>query len=781
MQAPNFIFPRIFVTIFLGLMWVLFLRNAFDGERIFSLYEDNEFLLGPLFSSISKIYQSGDMPIRMDSILGGFPLYNFTQVTPYYPFYGFFLDIYNGFIPTLKTLHNLIVLHLFLMLLNMYYLLRKIGASICAGIMGAVLFTFGADMYAYTHWVNIIVPYSWLPLYIAGVFGIVEGSKVRINYLIILFSMCMIVTASPSQPLIQAVLITAFILLGYVIYNAKLISPLFIAVPIIRMIAIAIICLLVCAPVIMPASFEANRMIRWIGNFPAIFLNERIPFDAFVYYKLPIEDFWRLFFYEPRGIVGNAYIGFFAVPLIALAFLHGFTWLPVTLLVVATYSLVSAFGDDLGLAYINHQIPLLNKIREPSRNLALFHLGVVMLSTLGITNLFRAIKEKNSIGSRGELLLASSFVIVVFAYVYGFFRFYNGSNIDNVFGDFKYTLQASDTIRFFACISLIIFTLAVFRFQSKLFCKLIVYAWPIAIITGLFTAVSWQPPLKISDSLYVRNNLTTLEMAIIDIRERDKSSDFRVLFDGDIDKGQAAMLAAYHGVRSFSYYINPAPIRQAVEFEWHGYTPFYAYQGAKYLICKKCDINKYPRFKLMSNHGEYQIFVDDNAYPHIYAADIVGNYSNSKDFVSIVKSEIQLATRRAYIEGASLPYVPDSRGDSQSCIIQSFHESSTRYEILASCDPGVAIVLNEYNDGNWVGRINGRLTEIFRINGSQNGIISSGGTQFITFEYYPVIFFNSFLFSIIGIFCFSLLWLIELRYNFGKSKDILHPKGLVTF
>lgn len=758
----------------LGVIWFVFLKDALLGERLFSLYEDNEFMLGPIFAGISRLEHYGALPLRLDSILGGFPLYNFTQITPYYPFYGFWLDDYNAFFPTLKTLNNITLFHLLLLLVNMYYLLRKIGSDTVAAIAGAVLFTFGADMYSYAIWVNIIAPYSWLPLYIAGIIGILKRESIRLNYALVMLSVCMIVTASPSQPLIHAVLITAFILLAYFIckiYSGAFsdgVSGLF------RVFIIAVICGLICAPVIISASTEAHKMIRWIGEFPAIFLNERIPFDAFIKYKLPLKDVWRLFYHRAGGLVGGAYIGFFVVPLIFFAFLRKASWLSAALLATACYSLFSAFGDDLGLAYLNHEIPLLNKIREPSRNLALFHLCVAMLAALGMTNIANMLRKDEAIGSRGAYLLVISGLIVSVAFIYGFLRFGSGAYVKNVFGGFHYTFQLSDYFKFAVFIFLIIITGAAFHFRSVLLRPLVIFGWPVAAIIGLFTTVSWQPPFTISDSVYVRNNLASLEMAILDVSRRNQSSDYRVLFDGDIDKGQAAMLAAYHGVRSFTYYINPAPIRQAVDFEWHGYTPYYSYQGAGYLICRHCDIKQYSNFKLLSSYGEYQVFSDSLAYPRIYAADVVGTFSDTRDFANKINGESQNGFRHAYIDGSPAITYLNKANNLNGCRINRLKESPIQYELLVDCAQGIVIVLNEYNDGNWVAKINGRETTVLRVNANQNGVVSTGGTQFITFIYRPVVFFHSIYLTLIGILCFVVLIYFDVKYGRQRAEFSEH-------
>lgn len=770
MNPSRFAIRSALICALLCLSWLAFLYPAFGSDRFFSLYEDNEFLLGPIFSSVSRIMRAGNLPLRFDEILGGFPLYNFTQITPYYPFYGFLFDIYNGFLPTLRSLHNLTLLHLLLMLFNMYYLLRVLGVITIASVMGAICFTFSADTLSYAKWINITAPYSWLPLYIAGLIGVLRGGFQLKNIILIVISVIMIVTSSPSQPLIHALLISICIVSGFLIKELISKSLSATANSLFLLVGIAIICALICLPFLLPPVVEAGKMIRWIGNFPAIFLNSRVPFDAFIYYKLPIQDLWRLFLYTPGNLVGGAYVGFFAIPLIIFAFIRGITWVPLTFVFIAFYALFSAFGDDLGFAYVNHAIPLLNKIREPSRNLALFHFSVSILASIGLGNIAIMLNQGGSIGNKAKYLMVFSALVISLIYAYVFFLFANGAYVKNVFGDFQYILKFSESIRFLLCLLLILATAAAFYLRSIFFRRFILYSWPAATVISLYTAVSWQPPLSISDSIYVQKNMAPLEMAILEVQRRDPNANFRVLFDGDIDKGQASMLAAYHGVRSFSYYINPAPINQAVDFEWSGYSLYYRYEGAAYLICKKCQIDNYPGFIFLNSQGDYRIYYDASAYPRIYSAHIEGSFTDTKDFINKVKNSPLAGLHRALISNSNQSNYIKSR-NLDSCSMKILSKSSNRYDIVAECEAGIAFVLNEYNDGNWISKINGKLVDVVRINGNQNGVISKGGTQFISFEYRPAIFFRSVYVSILGILLLiSLIFFSHRYYTNLKNK-----------
>ena len=56
---------------------------------------------------------------------------------------------------------------------------------------------------------------------------------------------------------------------------------------------------------------------------------------------------------------------------------------------IALYGLLSGFGTNLGLAYLNFHIPFINRIREGGRHLVLFVIGVSFLSGFGYSLLPR--------------------------------------------------------------------------------------------------------------------------------------------------------------------------------------------------------------------------------------------------------------------------------------------------------------------------------------------------------------------------------------------------------
>ena len=61
--------------------------------------------------------------------------------------------------------------------------------------------------------------------------------------------------------------------------------------------------------------------------------------------------------------------------------------------IIGLYGLLSGFGTNLGLAYLNFHLPLINRIREAGRHLVLFVIGVSFLSGLGYSLFARRLEE----------------------------------------------------------------------------------------------------------------------------------------------------------------------------------------------------------------------------------------------------------------------------------------------------------------------------------------------------------------------------------------------------
>src|SRR5439155_21806083 len=81
---------------------------------------------------------------------------------------------------------------------------------------------------------------------------------------------------------------------------------------------------------------------------------------------------------------------------------------------ISMYGLLSAFGTNLGLAYVNFHIPFINRIRESGRHLILFVIGVSFLSGIGYSLAARGLEDCKKSGDVRPLF-APAALLTIFA------------------------------------------------------------------------------------------------------------------------------------------------------------------------------------------------------------------------------------------------------------------------------------------------------------------------------------------------------------------------------
>ena len=146
------------------------------GDRNLATFQDNTYMLHPIFHHIANGFRHGEYPYWMNTLMAGLPLYNSPQFSPEYPFYFFWLGFYSTPLNALIDTNFVILFHFFVIYLNTYVMLRVFRLSPIPALLGASLFAFSPNTVSYGVWVNIIAPYSWFPLVVASVFLVLEES-----------------------------------------------------------------------------------------------------------------------------------------------------------------------------------------------------------------------------------------------------------------------------------------------------------------------------------------------------------------------------------------------------------------------------------------------------------------------------------------------------------------------------------------------------------------------------------------------------------------------------
>jgi len=205
-----------------------------------------------------------------------------------------------------------------------------------------------------------------------------------LGYALISVSLTLTILASPSQPMIHSLFLmgcaTCYWLVLFTVRRepATLWSTFFLCLSIGTV-------FLLCAPVIVPTGTEMKSMIRWLGPFGSVIGNAPLPFKAFIIDEAPLAEWIRIFISGPSAsLVGSSFIGLIpgALALLSVARVRKNPCV-IALLLLALFGLLSSFGTHAGMAYVNHSLPLINKIREPSRHLILFVFATSSLAAIG--------------------------------------------------------------------------------------------------------------------------------------------------------------------------------------------------------------------------------------------------------------------------------------------------------------------------------------------------------------------------------------------------------------
>ena len=755
-------FKNVSTLLVLVALWCIFLWGAFGTDRSFALYMDNEFFIGTVFSSMFATWSNGEWPLRMDTILGGIPLYNFPQLSPFYPFYLASLPIYSSPLDVIHSMHWVTLIHILIMEINMYIFLRVIGVSRLAAITGAALVAFSANSFSYAVWVNIVAPYAWFPLYLAGLVGIMKYPR-SIGYSAMALSGIVLLTlASPAQPLIHAIFVTAVFAFAYRFDQIRIGEARQVRFTLGRVATIGILALLLVAPVLLPSVLEFKNMIRWIGPFPAVIGNARIPFAAFQFDQLSIADLGGVLFKFKSAGVGNQFAGVIAIALASVAVVsRPRSWIVVALAFIAAYSLISSTGSNLGLAYLNYIIPILNKIREPSRFLVLFQLAVGTLAALGLDELRKMVSQTEGRANAKHQFIALAVTAIIAIIVMLVVRDRIVSNIPPF-------------VSVAILLALISLTWVAIRTNLRSRNTLIGVVWGGAALTLLAIEVPWIPP-SVSNSQYLTSGALALDTAIERVAKLDPGREYRVIFDGEIDKQMASMLASYRGVRTFDMYFNPAPRRQFEEMYYHGPRAdnYFRILGAKYLICSKCAVDSLHGYKFLERVGGYEIYETEDVLPHNYIVHRVnGEFLNLADFVTKAAST-DLTNKLLFVEPNVDVGLRSSNVNEDDCISREDFRTTNRSRFVVDCKSSGVLVLNEFFDEAWGITVDGVKMRMLRVNGNQIGIPFTAGSHIIEFRYLPTIFVISLGISFVGV--MLLIYLMATRKFFCENLGI--PTG----
>ena len=131
----------------MSLLYFFAFRKYLAPGRSISTFQDNTYLIHPLFSHISRSFSRGEYPYWMNTLMAGLPLYNMPQFSVTYPLYFFRSGLYADPLSALTQIHYLTLFHIFVLYLNTYFLLRVLRLAPLAALLGASLLAFSPNTF----------------------------------------------------------------------------------------------------------------------------------------------------------------------------------------------------------------------------------------------------------------------------------------------------------------------------------------------------------------------------------------------------------------------------------------------------------------------------------------------------------------------------------------------------------------------------------------------------------------------------------------------------------
>ena len=720
----------------LALAITFFLRYTpfLASHRLFGPFLDNVHVYGPIFAETSRLSLSGAVPYYLPDIGTGFPLFESPHFCILYPFYFLGLINYGGPLNSLYTLTYLTLFHIFIFYVNLYVLLRCSTVPPWAAYIGASVGMLARNTELYASWITITASYAWFPLVLAG--GVLLFRFPGKAHGIVVFSVAagLLALASASQSVIHialSCLILFAVGIGWLCLDRRFsdIWRLAWSLALCGGIAFGL-----AGAAIVPMYLATGEMIRHIGSGAAVIGHAHIPWENFNLTQLKLNEAAGIVI-RPTwiAIVGSPYVGSLGVigTLLAGIYFRRLAQVPRVLVLafgaIALYGLLSGFGTNLGLAYLNFHVPLINRIREAGRYLVLFVIGVSFLSGFGYS-LVPRIWEQYKQSRNLRLLIAPALMAIGMAGIilWEFTHMPHGQLPEGLW---------------MLAIAPLLFVLDLFSGVSR--GKLLSFSGLLVLIPAMVIPVRG---FSVTQSSFDQpNNLLShkvLQRIATETDVRDWRIDFR---DSAFDNKFWGMNASYYGIKSFYNQLTPQPYPQ-FEFMLLGNVPHLrAMMGARYVLCGPAESPTDANTKQVLEIEGYRLY--ENANPmnrFTLVHQVEGAAPNVASFVEIIQRGFDYHSD-AYVTPYDLENVRKVLGDqpisaqSEDAITNVINQPNRSYSRVES-NAASLLILNEWFTPAWKLRVNGVSQSALRVNQWQVGALLPAGKNDVEFEYDPRLF-----------------------------------------
>ena len=720
----------------LALLTTFSLRFApfLTSHLLFGPFLDNVHIFGPIFSEVSRLALSDAVPYYLPDIGTGFPIFESPHFSILYPFYFFGLLNYGEPLASLYTLTHLTLLHIFIFYINLYVLLRCSTVPPWAAYVGASVGMLARNTELYASWVNITVSYAWLPLVLAGGVMLLRFPGKAAGIIVFSVAGGLLTLASPSQSIIHAALACLILFatgVAWMWLQRRLANMWRVAW---SLVLCGGIVLGLAGAAILPMYIATGQMIRHIGAGAAVIGHAHIPWENFNLNQLTLAQATGILV-KPTWIhiVGSPYVGPLGVIGTLLAGIYFrrlnsfLRMLVVAFGVICLYGLLSGFGTNLGLAYVNFHVPFMNRIREAGRHLVLFVIGVSFLSGLGYDLLAQSLKRYKQ-SRHAALFVLPAVLLLIFAGI-----------ILWEFSQYGYARMP----RGFWIVGLTPILLALPRI-----CKLPSYNDVVAAAALVSAAAMVVPTWGVSASRSDFNKPINLlsHRVIQGFANKIDAQGYRVDFrDANFPVPFWAMNASYYGIKSFYNQLTPQPYAQFRFASLANVPHLREMMGARYVLCgpDNAPINQNAQ-ELFEIEG-YRLYENPNPMGRLTLVHQVAGFCKSeKEFLSKIRTGFDYLSA-AYVDSGHFRAVRQLLGDSQvwwpsqDRIVKIADQANSSYSKIES-DAASLLVLNEWFTPAWKVRVNGKKQPVLRVNQWQTGVLLGAGKNRVEFDYHPTLF-----------------------------------------
>jgi hypothetical protein len=720
----------------LALITTFLLRYApfLTSHLLFGPFLDNVHIYGPIFSEVSRQSLSGAVPYYLPDIGTGFPVFESPHFSILYPFYFLRLLNYWGPLESLYTLTYLTLLHVFIFYVNVYVLLRCSTVPPWAAYVGASVGMLARNTELYASWITVTASYAWLPLLLAGGVLLLRFPWKTRGILVFPTAAGLLALASPSQAAIHATL-TCLILLGtgigWLCFQRRFSDTwrVFWSLAVCSGLAFGL-----AGAAIVPMSIATREMIRHVGGSVAVIGHAHIPWENFNLNQLTLGQATGILirptwihiigspYIGPLGVIGTLLTGIYFRRLDPFC-----RMLVVAFGVICLYGLLSGFGTNLGLAYVNFYLPLINRIREAGRHLVLFVIAASLLSGLGYSLLVRRLEEyKEHCNLRS--LIAPALLAIAFA------------------GIIVWELLQNDEGR--SPTGLWMLGLAPLVYALGRFCRVSRYKdmTSAALLVSVAAMVIPVRGLSVSQSDFDKPTNLLSHSVLQRVAHEIDAADYRVDFRDKVFPNRFwAMNASYYGIKSFYNQLTPQPYDQ-FRFSLLTNAPHVReMMGARYVLCGSDDSPLDGNAKQLFETEGYRLYENANPMGRLTLVHrLAGRTRSEADFVNVVGKGFDYSSE-VYVGSGDFKKVeaflhsPQSLPSAQELILKTVDQPNRSYSTV-ECGSASLLVLNEWFTPAWKVRVNGKKQPVLRVNQWQTGVLLGAGKNRVEFEYRPTLF-----------------------------------------